>query len=112
MDEKITLEFDNGEVVEYDILGIFSVKGVDYIALLDAEEDQEYLYKYIEDGEYFELDEVPEEDFDEVAAEYEKLMSAVALMTELSCGKKSGEEDGWLLHEEVSEHLAKKRNEE
>ena len=45
-------------------------------------------------------------------AEYEKLMSAVALMTELSCGKKSGEEDGWLLHEEVSEHLAKKRNEE
>ena len=78
MDEKITLEFDNGEVVEYDILGIFTVKGVDYIALLDAEEDQEYLYKYIEDGEYFELDEVPEEDFDEVAAEYEKLMEQLA----------------------------------
>jgi len=44
--------------------------------------------------------------------EYEKLMSAVALMTELSSGKKSGEEEGWLLHEEVSEYLAKKRNEE
>ena len=78
MDEKITLEFDNGEVVEYDILGIFTVKGVDYIALLDDEEDQEYIYKYIEDGEYFELDEVPEEDFDEVAAEYEKLMEQLA----------------------------------
>lgn len=78
MDDKITLEFDDGEVVEYDILGVFAVKGVDYIALLDAEEDQEYIYKYIEDGEYFELDEVPEEDFDEVAAEYEKLMEQLA----------------------------------
>ena len=74
MDEKITVEFEDGEAVEFDIIGIFPVKGVDYIALLDAEEDQEYIFKYIENGEDFELDEVPEEDFDEVAAEYDKIM--------------------------------------
>ena len=77
MDDKITLEFDDGVVIDFDIIGVFPVKGVDYIALLDAEEDQEYIFKYIEKGEEFELDEVPEEDFDEVSAEYEKLMESL-----------------------------------
>ena len=77
MDDKITLEFDDGEVIEFDIIGVFSVKGVDYIALLDAENDQEYIFKYIEKGEDFELDEVPEEDFDEVSAEYDRLLESL-----------------------------------
>lgn len=77
MDDKITLEFDDGEVIEFDIIGVFSVKGVDYIALLDAENDQEYIFKYIENGEDFELDEVPEEDFDEVSAEYDRLLESL-----------------------------------
>ena len=77
MDDKITLEFDDGEVIEFDIIGVFTVKGVDYIALLDAENDQEYIFKYIENGEDFELDEVPEEDFDEVSAEYDRLLESL-----------------------------------
>ena len=77
MDDKITLEFDDGEVIDFDIIGVFTVKGVDYIALLDAENDQEYIFKYIENGEDFELDEVPEEDFDEVSAEYDKLLESL-----------------------------------
>jgi len=77
MDDKITLEFDDGEVIEFDIIGVFPVKGVDYIALLDAENDQEYIFKYIENGEDFELDEVPEEDFDEVSAEYDRLLESL-----------------------------------
>ncbi|MBQ9858111.1 MAG: DUF1292 domain-containing protein, partial [Oscillospiraceae bacterium] len=60
-----------------DIIGVFTVKGVDYIALLDAENDQEYIFKYIENGEDFELDEVPEEDFDEVSAEYDRLLESL-----------------------------------
>ena len=44
-------------------------------------------------------------------AEYEKLMATVALMSELARGKKSGEEEGWLTHEEVVEHLTRRKNE-
>ena len=36
MDEnKITLEFDEGDVLEFEIMGTFDVDGVEYIALLD-----------------------------------------------------------------------------
>ena len=44
-------------------------------------------------------------------AEYEKLMATVALMAELARGKKSGEEEGWLSHEDVMEHFARKKDE-
>lgn len=43
-------------------------------------------------------------------AEYEKLMAAAALMSELARGRKSGEEEGWLSHEDVMEHLARKNS--
>jgi len=43
--------------------------------------------------------------------EYEKMMAALALTSDLARGKKSGEEEGWLLHEEVREYLTRKKNE-
>ena len=37
MDEnKITLEFDDGGVVDCEILGLFDVKGVEYIAIAES----------------------------------------------------------------------------
>ena len=75
--ERITVEFEDGAVIEYEIMGIFDVKGTDYIALLDIEAQEEYLFRYIEDGDSFELGDIPEEDFDEVSAEYEKIMESL-----------------------------------
>lgn len=75
--ERITVEFEDGAVIEYEIMGIFDVKGTDYIALLDIEAQEEYLFRYIEDGDSFELGDIPEEEFDEVSAEYEKIMESL-----------------------------------
>lgn len=72
--EKITVEFEDGAVIEFEAIGTFVVKGVEYIALLDVENDEEYLFKYIPGEEAFEIADIPEKDFDEVAAEYDKIM--------------------------------------
>ena len=72
--EKITVEFEDGAVIEFETIGTFEVKGVEYIALLDTAEDEEYLFRYIPGEEAFEIADIPEEDFDEVAAEYDKIM--------------------------------------
>lgn len=42
--------------------------------------------------------------------EYEKIMASLTLLNELSRGKKSGEEGGWVLHEDVSAYFASKEN--
>ncbi len=74
-DEIITLEFDDGESFECGIMGIFDVDGKDYIAL-DALDDSNdvYLYIYEPTEDDFELLDIPEEDFDKVAAEFDRLM--------------------------------------
>lgn len=40
--------------------------------------------------------------------DYEKLKAALTLMNELSQGKKSGEEKGWLSSEDVQAHFREK----
>lgn len=75
--EKITVEFEDGAVIEYEIIGIFDVKGTEYIALLDIEAQEEYLFRYIADGDSFELGDIPEEDFDMVSEEYDKIMESL-----------------------------------
>ena len=74
-DEIITLEFEDGESFECGIMGIFDVDGKDYIAL-DALDDSNdvYLYIYEPTEDDFELLDIPEEDFDKVAAEFDRLM--------------------------------------
>ncbi len=72
--EKITVEFEDGAVIEFETIGTFEVKGVEYIALLDVDAQEEYLFRYIPGEEAFEIADIPEEDFDEVAAEYDKIM--------------------------------------
>ncbi|AGA68934.1 prevent-host-death family protein [Desulfitobacterium dichloroeliminans LMG P-21439] len=41
-------------------------------------------------------------------ADYEKTQATIKLMSELTKGRKSGEEKGWLLHEDVKAHFAGK----
>lgn len=73
----ITLEYDNGEEMECEILGVFDADGKEYIALYpqDGSEDV-YIYGYKEVGEdEFELiDIVDDAEFEKAVAEFDALM--------------------------------------
>ena len=73
----ITLEFDDGQSQECEILGIFEVEGKEYIALLPTEEGSEdvYLYGYKEVGDdEFELIDIEDDaEFEKVSKEFEAL---------------------------------------
>ena len=74
-DEILTLEFDDGESFECGIMGIFDLDDKQYIALEAFYETNDvYLYEYVPTDEDFELVDIPEEDFDRVAAEFDRLM--------------------------------------
>ncbi len=80
-DEKeidvITLEFDDGEEVECEILGVFDFEEKEYIALVpDDDSGDVYIYGYKETGdEEFSLEDIEDEkEFEAAAAEFEKLM--------------------------------------
>ncbi len=74
-DEIITLEFDDGATFECGIMGTFELYEKEYIAL-DALDDTNdvYLYEYVPTDDDFELRDIPEEDFDLVSAEFDRLM--------------------------------------
>lgn len=75
MDEnRLTLEFDDGDQLETEILGTFDADGVEYIALAEIDSDDVYLYRYIDNGDEFELGDIPEEDFDKVSEAFNALM--------------------------------------
>ena len=74
--EFITLEFEDGEEVEAEIMGIFEVEGKEYIALIpDDDSDDVYLYGYkeVNDDEFELIDIEDDDEFDKVVAEFEKL---------------------------------------
>ena len=77
--EVITLEFDEGEPVDCEIMGIFDLEGKDYIALIpDDGSDDVWLYGYIEDEKdgTFELEDIEdEEQFNKVAKEFDEIMA-------------------------------------
>ena len=73
----ITLEFDEGEEVECEIMGVFDFNGKEYIALIpDDGTDDVYIYGYKEVGEdEFEIVDIDDDaDFEAVAAEFDKIM--------------------------------------
>ena len=74
-DEIIKLEFDDGESFECGIMGVFDLDDKQYIALeaFDGSDDV-YLYTYVPTDDDFELVDIPEEEFDRVAAEFDRLM--------------------------------------
>ena len=72
----ITLEFENGEEIECEIMGIFDVEDKEYIALLpDDGTDDVYLYGYKEiSDEEFELVDIEDDDeFEKVSAVFNEL---------------------------------------
>ena len=75
--EIITLEFDEGEEVECEIMGGFDFNGKEYIALIpDDGTDDVYIYGYKEIGEEeFEIVDIEDDaEFEAVAAEFDKIM--------------------------------------
>ena len=75
--EIITLEFDEGEEVECEIMGVFDFNGKEYIALIpDDGTDDVYIYGYKESGEEeFEIVDIEDDaEFEAVAAEFDKIM--------------------------------------
>ena len=74
-DEILTLEFDDGASFECGVMGTFELNDKGYIALeaLDDSDDV-YLYEYVPTDDDFELIDIPEEDFDQVSAEFDRLM--------------------------------------
>ncbi len=72
----ITLEFDDGEEIECEIMGIFEMDGKEYIALVpDDDTDDVYIYGYSETSdEEFELVDIEDdEEFAKVVEEFDKL---------------------------------------
>ena len=77
-DDFITLEFDDGTVVECYITGVFDLNGKEYIALEpDDGTDDVYIYGYNEVGDdEFELVDIEDEDlFEHVVQEFEAIMA-------------------------------------
>lgn len=74
-DEIITLEFDDGETFECGIMGVFDLEDKQYIALEAFDDSNDvYLYGYVPTDDDFELVDIPEEEFDKVAAEFDRLV--------------------------------------
>ena len=77
-DMSITLEFDDGESVVVEPLGIFDVDDKEYIALVPIDEESEDVYLYIYhdlgDDEFEFLDIEDDDEFDKVAAEFDRIM--------------------------------------
>ena len=76
--EYITLEFDDGKVMECEIMGIFDVNNKEYIALLpDDGTDDVFLYGYKElSEEEFDLVDIEDdEEFKAVAEEFDRLVA-------------------------------------
>ncbi len=72
----ITLEFEDGQEVECEIMGIFDLDEKEYIALIpDDDSDDIYLYGYkeISDEEFELLDIEDDAEFEKVVAEFDRI---------------------------------------
>ena len=75
--DMITLEFEDGQEVECEIMGVFDFNGKEYIALIpDDGTDDVYIYGYKEVGEdEFELIDIEDDaEFEAVVAEFDSIM--------------------------------------
>ncbi|MDR1571848.1 MAG: DUF1292 domain-containing protein [Clostridiales Family XIII bacterium] len=74
--DYITLEFDDGMVVECEIMGVFDFEGKEYIALIPEDDsDDVYIYGYKEIGDdEFEMVDIEDDDeFEKVVEEFERI---------------------------------------
>lgn len=69
----VTFEDEDKEVA-CDVLGIFEVDDVEYIALAPQDEEDILIYRYSEEGDDIKLDEIDsDEEYDKVAAEFDEM---------------------------------------
>ncbi|MGL4344283.1 MAG: DUF1292 domain-containing protein [Cellulosilyticaceae bacterium] len=69
----VTFEDEDREVA-CDVLGIFEVDEIEYIALAPQDEDDVLIYRYSEEGEDIQLDEIAtDEEYEKVSAEFDEL---------------------------------------
>ena len=76
--EFITLEFEDGKVMECEIMGIYDCNGKEYIALLpDDGTDDVFIYGYKElSEEEFDLIDIEDDaEFEAAAAEFDRLVA-------------------------------------
>lgn len=78
--EFITLEFDDGDEVECEIMGVFEAAGKEYIALIpDDGTDDVYIYGYKEVGEdEYDLVDIDDAEFEIAVAEFDKIVAQEA----------------------------------
>ena len=76
--EVITIEFDDGEAEDYEVIGIFEHEGKEYIALGPLAEDEMdyiYLFAYTENEDSFFVESIGNDElFEAVAATFEALL--------------------------------------
>lgn len=73
----ITLEFDEGEALECEIMGVFEHAGKEYIALIPLDDsDDVFIYEYREVGDdQFEIVDIEDDTvFEDVVAEFDAIM--------------------------------------
>lgn len=64
----ITLEFEDGNEIECEVVGVFEAKGQEYIALvavdsMDEDESEVFIYRYKEIGEdEFQMDDITDDE--------------------------------------------------
>lgn len=69
----VTFEDENKEVA-CDVLGIFEVDDIEYIALAPQDEEEVLIYRYSEENDDIKLDEITsDEEYEKVAGEFDDL---------------------------------------
>ena len=71
----ITLEFEDGGTLECTVLGVFEVKGTEYVALLDEKAQEIYFYRYLQsDEDHYDIADIEtDEEFEEVSAAFDEI---------------------------------------
>lgn len=76
--DKLTLSFEDGEELEVEVMGVFDVKGREYIALLQKEADEVYLYRYLGGENDLELGEIEsDEELEEATEAFHAIMDEI-----------------------------------
>ena len=81
-DERILLEFDDGEEIEVDVLGTFEAEGREYVAVApDDESGDVFLFRLeetakSEDNEYGLVDIVDDDEFERASAAFDAIVTA------------------------------------
>ncbi|HLR35851.1 MAG TPA: DUF1292 domain-containing protein [Tissierellales bacterium] len=60
--DTIYLTLEDDTEIECDVLGIFEIEDKEYIALLPFEDDQVFLYEYVEDEQGIDLINIEDDD--------------------------------------------------